>query len=231
MNPYTLHFRLFGFPVSIQPLFWVVIAMLSPGVSSRVDDLSVWLTNLLIWIAAATLSIIVHELGHAFVVRDVFGAAPVIELYAFGGVTIHQGRYRHRTPQRFGRILISAAGPFAGFVLAAAAWGFLVWGTDAEFLSVHLKRFLTLTVLVSVVWGILNLMPIQPFDGGHICREVCQTFAPRQGERISTVISILVAGGLAGFFLWQFVDSGSHGIPFNALLFGYLAYQSYTRYG
>ena len=60
------------------------------------------------------MSVLVHEMGHALAIRPL-GVQPWITLYGMGGLTSHQGG-RFRPPTQ---ILVSLAGPVAGFALAA----------------------------------------------------------------------------------------------------------------
>ena len=75
-----LHFRLFGFPVRVHPFFWVVSLLLGMGGRDRPIR-----SNVLIWVAVVFVSILVHELGHAFMQRY-YGGHPWITLYGFGGL-------------------------------------------------------------------------------------------------------------------------------------------------
>ena len=108
-----LHFRLFGIPVRIHPFFWVIAVILGQHSPKPAD--------LLVWVAAMLLSIIVHEMGHA-VMQQYWGGRPRIVLYGFGGLASAEGV--RLTPWR--QVAISLAGPAAGFVLAGIAW--LVFG-------------------------------------------------------------------------------------------------------
>ena len=103
-----LNFVLFGFPVRVHPFFWVISLLL--GISGDPKPELV-----LIWVAAVFVSILVHELGHAFAIRR-YGGQAWITLYGMGGLA--SSNEANRTPKA--QILISAAGPAAGFVLAAA---------------------------------------------------------------------------------------------------------------
>ena len=124
-TPWDVHFSVFGFPVRIHPLFWLVGMLL--GFSGGKDAG----IHLLIWFVAFFSSILIHELGHALMIRR-FGRPAHIVLYAMGGLAI-EGRPsagfgspwsfdsytgfqpRQRTPVE--QILISAAGPGIQFLL------------------------------------------------------------------------------------------------------------------
>ena len=68
-----LNFSLFGFPVRVSPFFWSVAAILGWGLV-REPKL------FFLFILAAFLSILIHELGHAFAFRR-FGTSARIVLY------------------------------------------------------------------------------------------------------------------------------------------------------
>jgi len=124
-TPWDVHFSVLGFPVRIHPLFWLVGLLL--GFSGGKDAG----IHLLIWFVAFFCSILIHELGHALMIRR-FGRPAHIVLYAMGGLAI-EGRPsagfgspwsfdsytgfqpRQRTPAE--QILISAAGPGIQFLL------------------------------------------------------------------------------------------------------------------
>jgi len=76
-------------------------------------------------------------------------------------------------------------------------------------------------LFINVLWGIVNLLPVYPLDGGQIAREVLVAVNPRAGIQQSLMLSALTATALAvvGLALWK--------SPFVTLLFGYLAYSSY----
>ena len=72
--------------------------------------------RVLLWTISIFLSILVHELGHAFMGRK-YGAVPVIHLHGLGGLAAFSGK-------RFSRrqhIAVTAAGPAASFALALAS--------------------------------------------------------------------------------------------------------------
>jgi stage IV sporulation protein FB len=227
---YDLNFSLLGIPVRVHPLFWLVALMLN----YRLGDVA----SVLTWIAAVFLAILVHELGHALVMRA-YGFRPWITLYSFGGLASYdQGQaYRSKGSGPLGQVLICLAGPVAGFLLAAvlvlglmlAGYGFRLvfgspFGVDLDVLglpNVRLAILLYYIFFICVFWGMINLLPIYPLDGGQIAREILLKVSPRDGIRQSLMLSILAAGAMALFGLtrqeW-----------FIGIFFGYLAYASYT---
>ena len=226
-----LNFGLFGFPVRVHPMFWLVGALLGYSLRS--------LPEVLIWILALFLSILCHELGHAIVMRAL-GLRPAIILYGMGGLTVSNGSRNYATTRltRGRDILISLAGPVAGFLLAAALAGVIVLSghRDNLFLvhwrgiplpqvaldSVRLTQLIDDLFYICVFWGLVNLLPILPLDGGHVARTVLMVVNPAGGYRQSLLLSILVAGGLAVVGAAQWHDW------FVAIFFGVLAYESLT---
>jgi stage IV sporulation protein FB len=235
---YDLHLRVLGFPVRITPYFWLGAAML--GINPRGGTPP---GDLLMWIAVVFVSIVVHELGHALVQRR-FGGRPWITLTALGGLASCDDCDRRPRSQ----ILISLAGPVAGFalvglivILLRLTGHDLGWTTASDypdqdlgfpmlggtwhwkpFGSRHADRLLSLVLFVNILWGLVNLLPIYPLDGGRISREVCTLRRPRQGIVLSLRISVVAAAAMAviGAIAWQSI--------YSALMFGYLAYSSYT---
>src|SRR5204863_121738 len=108
-----LHFRVFGISVRVSPWFWIISLLWGVNASKDPKGNSDPL-NTLIVVAVVFVSILVHELGHAFVQRR-FGGRPRITLYALGGLASCDDCDRSPRSQ----ILISLAGPAAGFAFAA----------------------------------------------------------------------------------------------------------------
>src|SRR5437870_1053723 len=104
-SPWDLNFRLFGIPVRIHPMFWLMSALLGQS------WLRVGIEYLLIWVACVFVSILVHEMGH-IIAAWAFGVWGEIVLYGFGGLAIPAGQMRHR----WQHIIVCFAGPLAGFV-------------------------------------------------------------------------------------------------------------------
>ncbi|OHB81815.1 MAG: hypothetical protein A2W31_03715 [Planctomycetes bacterium RBG_16_64_10] len=103
-----LHFRVGGIPVRVHPYFWLVSLFLGMGADAEP-------VQTLIWVLAVFVSVLVHELGHALAARA-HGWEPSITLYGFGGFAA----YAPTDDRPRSKVLISAAGPAAGFAFALA---------------------------------------------------------------------------------------------------------------
>ena len=216
-TPYDLQFHISGIPVRVHPGFWIFGALLgwTPGVARLLEHNI--LAVVLVWLACLFLSILVHELGHALVARA-FGWPPAIMLYHFGGLAMYSPGSRH-TPMR--SIAISIAGPGAGFILFGIVYvidvaliangnpprGFAWW-------AIASLKF------VNLWWGLLNLLPVLPLDGGRICESALEVMRLRNHQEIALKIAV-GAGACAAFLLWRL------GLVFAGLMFVYLAVQNY----
>lgn len=233
-TPYDVRFAIFGIPVRVHPLFW--LAAVLTGMPA-LDDKAFELSMLLAWVAAFFVGILVHELGHAFAMRG-HGYRPWITLHGLGGMASYDAM-QGRPASVAGRVGIAFAGPAAGFALAAvilialAAVGkpfaihwqlhiVPVFEPSGLIGSLALTLFLWDLLHISVFWGILNLLPVQPLDGGHIARELLIRADPRQGAERSLVLSLGTAVAIAVVALVRLHST------FMTVLFAYLAYQSYV---
>ncbi|HEY4235497.1 MAG TPA: site-2 protease family protein [Lacipirellulaceae bacterium] len=227
-----LHFRAFGVPVRVHPWFWIIALLLGLGGSEKAD-----LLETVLWVAVVFFSILVHELGHAFVQRR-YGGHPRITLYGMGGLATCDDCDRSPRSQ----ILISLAGPFAGFLLAGVTvlflyvkgrlYGFhlalepVAWKYfDPSYLLQHNRlsprdALIEMLLWVNILWGVINLFPIYPLDGGRISRELFTLGNPREGIIRSLQLSIGTAALLA---VWGFTRSSIY----TAILFAYFAYGNY----
>ena len=232
---FDVKFAVAGIPVRVHPIFWLVAVLL--GFSAR-DPVFV-----LIWVGVVFASILVHEFGHALAMRH-YGASPRVVLHALGGLTIADptpwGRtWANVSPGGRQQILISAAGPGAGFLLA----GVVVAVTIAAGLALGLGAaigvaqvsagtlesaglrytdvLITSLLWVNIGWGLINLIPVYPLDGGSISRQLFLMADPLDGVRKSLWVSVGVGAAAAAFGLLV-VSS-----LYIGLLFGFLAFSSY----
>lgn len=199
-----LRFGLLGFPVEVDLSFLIVLAFLGYATLSR------GLAFLAAWVVIAAVSVLVHELGHAVAARAA-GAHPHIALVGFGGLTTFEqptgGLSRARS------IGISLAGPATGLVLGG---GLLLLRRSADLDPFSLGAYaLYAGVFVTLGWGLLNLLPILPLDGGNVLVELLPG-PPARRIRLAAVVSIGCAVSAAVVALLA-------GQVYAALLAGWLA--------
>ena len=225
-------FDLFGHPVYVSPFFLMLIALFAfMGVSAEQGGAGQIVENLLVWGPTLFLGILLHEIGHATALKHFGYGSSDIMLHGFGGVTINRRR-SNAAPGR--SIIISLAGPFASFALAAISLGIyiLIGGSLAEQSGLLgagsglLLRLLWTMGLINAFWAIFNLLPINPLDGGHVVLHALrgQLGSDRKAMRY-TAITSLVALGLVilGAGLFGFFDPIL--FPLLALMFGYQNWQ------
>jgi Zn-dependent protease len=197
-------FHLFGVWVRVQIWFWVILLILAGERDPR---------DVLIWVFACFISILLHEFGHVYAYR-VLGVDSTVLLQAWGGLTEPRSGVRGALANS----MVSLAGPAAGFLMAAAilaggyyagfqprvAWHMflpniaLLRGNLAADSSLTYYSLVALNDLlyVNVYWGLVNLLPIYPLDGGLVARAVMEERDPYGGRKRSLILSA-VAGAAA----------------------------------
>lgn len=222
---YDLNFTLLGVPVRVHPLFWFFAAIL--GMNLREPML------VAMWVAVVFVSIVVHEFGHVLAFRY-FGIPSYVVLHSFGGLAIPRRAGRWSTWEQ---IAISAAGPAAGFALVGVMLLFLkLGGMQVELdyappinfgLAIgglkprNLRIICFLLFEVNIYWGIMNLLPVFPLDGGQIARAILEHSDRRSGLVKSLWLSIYVAALVAVYAFFKSEDQ------FLGIMFCILAYSNY----
>lgn len=226
---FDLRFSIAGIPIRVHPLFWLM-ALFFGGASGNPLDI-------LIWILVVFVSIVVHELGHALMMRF-FGQASRIVLYIGGGLTIPDTWGNGSALTTNEHILMLLAGPGAGFLFAGLTlgvvlalggsiglgllYGFIPFPVTYLPLGGGLVNAIVGSILwVNIFWGLINLVPTYPLDGGQVARHLWLKADRWDGVRkslwVSVVVGVIMA--LVGFVVMHSL--------YVALLFGFLAFQSY----
>src|SRR5262249_20795660 len=103
-------------------------------------------------------------------------------------------------------------------------------GPDAVLPSELVWFTLYITLWINVFWGIVNLLPIWPLDGGQVCREICEAHRGRDGIRLSLLISLFTSAGLAILALIELLAKKQivfGGTLFPVLFFAVFAFTSW----
>jgi stage IV sporulation protein FB len=135
-------------------------------------------------------SILLHELGHAFTGRA-FGGQVRILLHGMGGLTYRTGKVFTDAED----IVVSLAGSITQIVVLGLPALFLL-RTDAID-SFTLRAIVADVAWVSFGWAIINLLPLLPFDGGNIAVTLLRRMNGIDAIRIVRFLSIGVALGVA----------------------------------
>ena len=208
-----LSFSLFRFRVTLQPSFWIVSLVLGWGSMSGQDGHPL---RLALWVSILFLSILWHELGHAFAFRR-FGIESEIVLYAMGGYAAPQSG---RELTRGQDVAVSVAGPLFQLLIGVPLWWMDQQGMFWEFTQKRPFAWDAIWMLmwINLTWALVNLLPVLPLDGGRIFRALC---GPRL-ERTALWISLCCAIA-AGVILI------SLRMTFNGMFFGMLAWNNWQR--
>ena len=161
-----------------------------------------------VWFPLLYGSVFLHELAHAVTARAFGGRVDGIVIHLMGGVTLTRGLRRP-----LARILMTAAGPATNLALAAVIW-FVALPALAPAGGDPGVGFRVLAALMfaNVLWGIFNVLPIYPMDGGHILQTIAeQRLSPARATALSALVSLctiaavvvlaLFGRGLLGFEL------------------------------
>ncbi|HEX7154174.1 MAG TPA: site-2 protease family protein [Thermoanaerobaculia bacterium] len=137
----------------------------------------------LLWVPILFISVLVHEAAHASMF-GLFGyGSSEIVLGGMGGHTLN----RNVHTKAWHDLLISAAGPLSNFGLTALAW--VVMRNTGLMADPFFNALLPLLLWVNVFWGVFNLIPLKPLDGGHAIRSFTRLF---MSDRKSFVVSIWI---------------------------------------
>jgi len=181
-------------------------------------------------IAALIMSVVVHEVSHGYV-ADILGDGtarfsgrltlnplkhldpigsfliPVLSYFSAGFLfgwakPVPYNPYNLKN-QRWGELMVAAAGPLSNFLIA------IVFGLIIRFsseLGINSVAFLSLSasiVFLNIILGVFNLVPIPPLDGSKVLFSILPVklgYIQENLERywpIALVVFVL--------FLWQFI--------------------------
>lgn len=228
LSKYDWKFTIFDTPVRVMATFWVLCIFFSPFATNFEGP---WLFGLAGWSAAVLATFLAHELGHAYAMRKAYGGRPRIELgigrstsgsLVFGGLT-SSPTYGANTPEN--RAFTAGAGPLAEiaasliFVILMSGLGFSFQATEifgipfpipdiASFRWLGVLPLIYLVyffvygfVVAGLVWGIFNILPIYPCDGGQLLLAYLSKRKGEKGVKLTLQISIACSLGLALMFL------------------------------
>jgi len=193
----------------VDPGFWLVPLLLGWRAGWRV---------MLLWVVAVFVSVLVHELGHAFASMS-FGGTPKIALMMFGGLT-HSEYPKGFEPSRLQSALVTVAGPGAGFLMALVAYFYQsVAQPPPESTAMMVSQ---LFFWINVFWGLVNLVPVLPLDGGHLMRAILSGPGPEAGFVRALFVTVVV-GPVAALV------SGYYGYIMAAVFFGVFSFRAGTQ--
>lgn len=190
----TVSFRALGFQVNVQPGFLMLLGIYALFAIQAQQQLVL----LASWCVIVFSSILLHELGHAVVSRRLGLRVGTIEIHGFGGHVTHQPT----NPRN--QLMISLAGPGAGFLVGLPTLAAMYSGVVPD--VPVLQSIARDIVWVNVGWGMLNLLPMMPLDGGNALRSL---LALRASEGTAWRVTALVGAALGvGLAVWGYTIPG-----------------------
>lgn len=152
--------------------------------------------ELVCWIFWVIASITLHELAHGWVaiwegddtpqVRGHMTANPVVHMgvpsmiafliigIAWGMMPVNPYRFRHG---KWGRILVSFAGPAMNLIIAFVALTALGFIVDPLREQNNVETFLLTGGFLNLILFALNMLPVPPLDGSNILANLSSTVA------------------------------------------------------
>ncbi len=177
-------FTLANIPVFVSPMYLLLLGYYAFMVGDPMEAF--------IWIAVVTVSLLVHEFGHALVSKH-YDLEPQVLLHGFGGLCMHKQAKRDLHD-----VWIIIAGPGVGI-----AFALLVGGVELGLAlaaphvlenSRQLTLLLTYSWYVGFVWNFVNLVPLWPLDGGQLFRlGAVRWLGARRGEQVTHILGIVLA--------------------------------------
>lgn len=172
-RPLTL-FHLFGIPIRIEfswlLLLFLMVWSLSTGLFPSWYEQLPQETYLWMGIGGALgmfLSILAHEIAHAWVARLYQIPIRSIVLFIFGGIA----EMEKEPPTAKSEFFIALAGPVASGFCGVAFGGLYLWGLQRGWAEAG-EGVLLYLALVNGALAILNLLPAFPLDGGRVLRAI-----------------------------------------------------------
>lgn len=177
---------IFRFPLKIEFSFlFILLIFLQYDLQQKSYDLFVIKAFVIFF------SLIVHELGHAFTLRK-FGIESEILIHCFGGTCFSSASRRLKNWQD---MAVSIMGPMGNFLLAFVFYSLLLLQFKFSPSQVKIFEFI---FIINVFWGIFNLLPLLPMDGGQALKSLLLHLKVKRAIPISFTISglLLVLCGL-----------------------------------
>jgi len=186
---------------------WLIAVNLSRGgmfVGSyrlqAVSTVAAW-TLAVITTLGLFLSVLVHELSHAFMARSEGIEIEEIVLHPFGGLA----RLRNEPQSPRAEFRIAIAGPAASFFIGVITFVLLLPTVRSGYSTV--AGVLLLLSAGNLLLAVFNLFPGYPLDGGRVLRALLwrRTGDIRQATRMAGVCGMLIAAILIIFGVYMVI--------------------------
>jgi Zn-dependent protease len=218
--------RVFGIRIGVDFSWFVVLFLIIWSLSGYYEEVAPGSNAFVLAVVSALLfflSILLHELGHAWVALR--NGIPIhgIDLWMFGGVA----KLGKETESPGVEFRVAAAGPAVTVLIAAVCFGLgaIASGASAAFESSRFDEAdvsgATIAVLgyltsINILLLLFNLIPAFPLDGGRIARAIAWKIT---GDRNKATRFAAMLGRLGGYvmvgigaYLWIVEDQVVSGL-------------------
>lgn len=201
--------QIWGIPIRLHLSWFVIFGLVTwslasgilPAAYPNLSSSAVWGISALTSLLFAG-SVLLHELGHAYLALRSGVPVRQVTLFIFGGVA--QITREPATPGAEFRIAI--AGPAVSLALAAVFGGLYLLDRQIPLLAAPSEWLARINLML----GLFNLIPGFPLDGGRVLRAIAwkRTGNFQRATRIATSSGQLVAFGFIGVGIFNIL-SGS----------------------
>ncbi len=224
---------LFGVRVTVHPSWLLIFGLLvfwlatvgGPSAATGLSDVGRWILAPIVAVLFF-ISVLAHELAHAYVARARGVPVDEVMLFIFGGAA----RLDREAPTPRSEVAITIAGPATSVILGVAlvVAGVMVSGIPGQPAGVAAEVLIGLGI-INVLLAAFNLIPGFPMDGGRLLRAIiwARTRDFLRATRMATLVGrgfayLLIAVGLVVAL------GGGDGIVFGvwAALIGWFLHQA-----
>ena len=207
--------RLGGIPIGIQPLWLVIVALITwslgavyyPDQAPGLAPLAAYGLGLLSALLLFA-SILLHEFGHAVIARRHGLEIEEIDLWLLGGVAKMKGY-----PKAAGdELRFALAGPAVTLVIAVA-FGLIALALPSS-TPAAISALVSYQLVVNLVILAFNLLPAFPLDGGRVARALIwrQTGDLARGTALAASIGRGFGYGMLGLGVFATLAGGLGGL-------------------
>jgi stage IV sporulation protein FB len=175
-------------------------------------ELSYWFFLLFLflpfsWVVCVFISILIHEMAHAYIADSLGWSVSGIKIDLFTGSAAVDTNIHERDS-----IKVVAAGPISNLLLAIISFGFGIIFPTEFFISM---------IVINLLLFLFNILPIFPMDGGRILRDslYLKLKDRRKSVRISAIVSLITTTAVMIYA----ISTLSFILMFFCLLFGYMS--------
>ncbi|MEX0684715.1 MAG: site-2 protease family protein [Balneolales bacterium] len=218
------------FKFTMDPLLPLVIVLMAWVLSERYyPELILSHDKYVYWLMGGvsslflTISIFIHELGHAFMAKRLRLPLERIHLFLFGGMA----ELKHRPNDSVQELYIAIAGPAASILFAGFVYLMLMVLPE---ISAPVYLVLQYIMYMNLLLGLFNLLPIFPLDGGRATRALIWSYNNKfhDASKITYKISIALISILLLMSLTSLLWEGLQTTFWLGLFSVYLGYTAYT---